>query len=712
MPVRKTRGLLRPPGLLDIFAFFLFLVFLCPGTSFAARSPDLVSGGMTGGEGLEGDAARLSHPALAPEGTSRTSPEAVILESGRSFVMVDLGGAKPVRALLLQADHNDSYVVEGSRDGVSWRTLWVVPAVYTGSGFYDMGLRTRTTRLPYPVEVRFLRLRPGSPGDTGGPVFSVSRFRALSSVPGDWPPEPDFSIPGARLPLFPSIGIRTAKLLMSFLAGIALMLITWSAAIGLRDGTPSGQRVRRVALGAMLVLSCLAWPNFLNFHYKSFFHLHEFYHYYVGAKYTEELRYHGLYECTAVAEVEEGRAREVSARTMRDLRTNTLVSTRGIIAEPGRCRSRFTGERWEEFKHDVRWFRERFASEERWERTQTDHGFNATPAWMVLGTPLAKLLPPSDGYLAVLSLLDMLLLAVVVAVTVRSFGLEAAVAFACFFSLSSLTSYLYNGGAFLRYDWFFSLAAGFWALRAGRERFAGFAFGYAALLRVFPGVVLAGLALRALVEMVSERSMAPLRRYRGIAVGALLSVLLLIPLSLVVTGRAGVWGEFVDNSRKHVRSESVNYIGFPYFVEQALDAPAGIVPDAKRDRSAPAREFRRHLQRSSTLLGVPAGLLMLALFGFVVRRQALWVGAVLSLALVPYLTVLSHYYFVFLAFFALLWRVRPPVAVLLCLLAWASWFPRILFESYSVKYTTLSGMVLLVPVIALLLVGLGKRSSP
>src|SRR6185369_15389521 len=112
--------------------------------------------------------------------------------------------------------------------------------------------------------------------------------------------------------------------------------------------------------------------------FHGFVHTSDFYHYYIGAKYFPELGYTRLYACSAEAEIADGRVEEVRGRQMRDLETNALVPAAEIAAHPDACPSRFSPERWENFRHDVRYFREAMGPP-LWLSSQLDHGFNATP---------------------------------------------------------------------------------------------------------------------------------------------------------------------------------------------------------------------------------------------------------------------------------------------------------------------------------------------
>ena len=99
------------------------------------------------------------------------------------------------------------------------------------------------------------------------------------------------------------------------------------------------------------------------------------------------------------------------------------------------------------------------------------------------------------------------------------------------------------------------------ALRLGRPATAGFTLGYAALLRVFPAVAIVGFALKVFAQVVSERSLAPLRRHVRFAAGMGAAGLLFLVGSSVMVGRAAIWEEFVNNSRKHLATESANLVG-------------------------------------------------------------------------------------------------------------------------------------------------------
>ena len=79
-----------------------------------------------------------------------------------------------------------------------------------------------------------------------------------------------------------------------------------------------------------------------------------------------------------------------------------------------------------------------------------------------------------------------------VAVIGWAFGVRplavALLVFATFFP----SRFFWTGGAFLRWDWLFYTVAAVACLKKGRPWLGGMALGYAAMLRVFPGLLAAG----------------------------------------------------------------------------------------------------------------------------------------------------------------------------------------------------------------------------
>jgi hypothetical protein len=582
----------------------------------------------------------------------------VTLEGVHSALVVDLGDARPVGALLLQAGAADVYFVEAATSPSRWQVVWRVPPLPVGDG-----QRTRMTRLPRPVLARWLRVRP-----TTFRSPAVAEIQAFAAEPRVWPAL-DLSRPDSRLPLWPRLTRERVGELYGILA-TALMLAAGWHALSLRLGRPGPALLRRCVLVAVAATSLLAWPNFFNFHYYQVVHVWEVFHYYMGAKYLPELGYTRLYTCAAAVDAEDGI--DLHTRLMRDLRDNRIVPAEVELQRSGECHARFSPQRWSAFQHDARFFRDAMGPEG-WTGARNDHGFNGTPAWALLGGLLASLAPASWPQIIALTLLDGALLLGMLLVIDRGFGLEAACIAAGYWGLNALSPFGWTGGAFLRNDWLFWLLAGVAALRLRRPAVAGFALAYSTLLRIFPVCVLAGLGLKLLGDALEERSLRPLWRQGRLAAGATLAAVLFVGGPALVTGRASIWTEFAENSAKHLATETVNLVGLPTFLAYQPETRLELMTDPllldpyaawKEGLSAAGRD-NRLVEWLAT--GAFALLLLLAS-----RQNPDWVAAVLGLGLMPVMLTLSSYYYSGFMAFATLWSVHPAFGFVLASFAWAT----------------------------------------
>ena len=207
------------------------------------------------------------------------------------------------------------------------------------------------------------------------------------------------------------------------------------------------------------------------------FHFHEFFHYYIAAKYFQELGYESLYDCTAYADneiaTEENRPPRINGY-VRDL-SDVLVD-KTYDAALAHCRddrrSHFSDARWVSFKDDLRELHH-LVPDDWWNGVVYDAGFNPPPSWVVLGAGVANAIPIRIGrlptYLFSTSLDTLLLIACFFAIR-RAFGSTTAVLIALYFGVSFISSYGWNGGAYLRFTWVSSVVFALCALK--RERWA------------------------------------------------------------------------------------------------------------------------------------------------------------------------------------------------------------------------------------------------
>jgi hypothetical protein len=241
--------------------------------------------------------------------------------------------------------------------------------------------------------------------------------------------------------------LKRLTLVLSLAAMAVVLLRYYGGAFAL------SARQYTAALAGLAAASLTVYLNFFSFHGQhTWVHLHDVAHYYLGAKYFDELGYEHLYTAMLRAEGEltPGRFSTLEAR---DLSTNELVPIRELLLRSDEVKAGFTPERWEEWKRDVALFRDALGPQ--FKSLYADHGFNPTPLWPVMGGTLARLVPAgSRTGVLLLSLLDPLLLAAAFAAVAWAFGRPAALLGIIHFCLVYGASFGWTGGAFLRYVWF------------------------------------------------------------------------------------------------------------------------------------------------------------------------------------------------------------------------------------------------------------------
>jgi hypothetical protein len=317
-----------------------------------------------------------------------------------------------------------------------------------------------------------------------------------------------------------------------------------------------------------------SWWNLGHFHFDHYIHIWEHYHYYVGAKYGPELRFARLYECTAAADLADGMHTRVKKRPMRDLgTTNELSTTDAIVADPTRCTKHFTPERWEEFRKDIRFFRSRF-SRERWDESQSDHGYNGTPVWGILGRLIADYGELTWEKIERIAYIDSALLVLMWLGVWWAFGWQATCVALLYWGFNFPARFYWNGGSMLRYDWLFWMVIGICFLKKKWNVAAGMALTYATLLRVFPGFVVAALILKALARIVRLRRLVVSRSHLRFAIGCVIALAVLIPTSSWSTNGLDAWVEFAQNSKKHLATALTNNMGLKTVMGYDFDTRA------------------------------------------------------------------------------------------------------------------------------------------
>ncbi|MGE0641395.1 MAG: discoidin domain-containing protein [Thermoanaerobaculia bacterium] len=640
------------------------------------------------GTALAGDPEWIRDGRVASEGGRWDSPLAVRFVAPNAALTLDLGDATAIGSALLQADADDAYLLEGSLDGTEFHLLATAPSL-TGVA----GLRTRAVALPGDA-VRYVRLRP-----TGGDGrASATELLLFPGPPGSWVLEletveemPQSERPGPA-PGWNDRSSRWWELLLALLAAALLALPERGADPAATLPRRRGGRLPWIAACGLAVLT---YFNFGFFHFTNYIHNWDTFHYYLGAKYFPELGYDGLYDCVTVADsraADPETRRRAAERTVRDLRTNELVPGERILEHPERCLDRFHGDRFASFSADLAWFRGR-DSRDRWDEYTADHGFNATPVWMIAGTTLANLAPATDRSITLLTGLDLLYFVALVGVLIRGFGLRTATVALLVLATALPSRFYWTGGSFLRWDWLFFLAASLALAYRRRPLASGLCLGYAALLRLFPILLAVGpLALLVGVGWRAFRRSGPVGRGAAIAreltrgegrspfrflVGMALFAAVALPLSVLATGNGSpergvtAWRQFLANTSKHSHTPLTNNMGLMTALTFRSDEIGRVLHDENatepwerwKDARLAARAEQRPLQ-----LGLAAVALLAVAVG-TWRRRELWISLALAAAWIPFVLEMTSYYFAFLLAPALLWRERRAVAPLLLALS-------------------------------------------
>jgi len=236
--------------------------------------------------------------------------------------------------------------------------------------------------------------------------------------------------------------------------------------------------------------------------------------------------------------------------------------------------------------------------------------------------------------------------------------------------------FFWTGGAFLRWDWLFYTVASVACLRKGRPWLGGMALGYAAMLRVFPGLLAAGPAAAVIALALRHGPRAAWRRpevraHLRFLAGAALASALLILASLGAAGGPGAYSAFVANTRKHQATPLTNHMGLrtvvdyrPSEVGRLLIAENGADPWLrwKQARLAAWKQAR-------PLAALLAAAALFLLGRAAIRRPEPWIAAALGTLWIAFAVELTSYYYAFILVPALLWTEKRAAGIALLVLA-------------------------------------------
>jgi len=296
-------------------------------------------------------------------------------------------------------------------------------------------------------------------------------------------------------------GRPTSELIRIFLAlgGVGLVIAWFQLKAPLR----------RTLLIALLVVSGLNFarmgPTLLLKQVDSY----DLIHYYLNAKYFDELGYYDLYSAALLVDhenkpydprIEFFRAQDNERGYRYPVKLDEGIA-RGRVVRA----EKFTPERWRQFEHDFLYIqRDMQLGRGLWKELLGDRGFNGTPVWLLIGKPLAHLVPVEG--VKVLCFIDVSLLILALFFVQRAYGTTTSLFALLFFFLTYSLRWPVPSHAFLRYDWIASLIIAMSLIKLGRHKWAGVLTAYASLVRLFPIVWMFGPFARGVTALVWPRN--------------------------------------------------------------------------------------------------------------------------------------------------------------------------------------------------------------
>lgn len=435
-----------------------------------------------------------------------------------------------------------------------------------------------------------------------------------------------------------------------------------------RNARGAGPTTHTTGTKVMVVLAVLfSFAVFHSFgHPRSgtFVHYGEMFHYYLGPKYFEELGHYDLYNAVIAADAEQdGALAEMPFYT--NLTTYQNASRETALKEASRVKKRFSQERWSAFKNDLSFFKEEASKPGRPKLFfyLMDHGYNASPvSTFVLGM-LTSVVPVTQ--LALLALLDVVLVAAMIVLVFRTFGLAMGALFSVYFFVNILNDHGYISGGLLRYDWLFCVVAAVCLLEKGRHASAAVFLTAAAMLKVFPAVLVYGIAVTILQRVKTTRALDRGSKRFIVAAGATALVLFLLPAASLGSVLQP-WQEFAAKTALHDRGVYVNHLGWrgillfepshlslERFVETYRQGASDDIVRNWQD----AKEYE--LEELRPVVAVCTLFVLACLTAIIWKRKPRESESILyPLPLIYVASYPSHYYYAFLALFVLLFFRR------------------------------------------------------
>jgi len=433
---------------------------------------------------------------------------------------------------------------------------------------------------------------------------------------------------------------------------------------------------RGLAKQFLIALTLLASANYARWGFESTFQRLDSYdllHYYLNSKYFDELGYYDLYPAAILADKEnDGFFQPVGDRYMaQNAEGHQIAPIEHALAHGKIVRDRFAPERWEQFEHDLLFFQREVrpgfpGNAALWREMIQDHGFNGTPAWMVLAEPIAQRVPVEN--IKALAFIDLVLLGAGVAMVVWAYGPITAWWVVFWLAISYSMRWPYVPWVFLRYDWVFALLATMALLKKRQHLLAGLFAGWAGTLRFFPALWMWGPFAKGVAGLAAKKVNKPLLVLAG---GFLISAAVFEAAGAMRVGPDNVVVHF-ENMMDHNKPEQLSSrrIGLALAMTHPLsEKPPKLLSKERRHAIERQKPYRYAI-----------GILIMVVMGAGMRR--LRDDEAYGFGFIPFflLTTASYYYYTARVTMALLHaadlsktRNRVGLAMLMGMEAFSNW---------------------------------------
>lgn len=484
---------------------------------------------------------RLADGARATPGDNWDTGLTSTFSNPNGLIEYDLGDIKSIRAIYVQGDNNDEYIFSASVDGKEYKEIWIAPPDSTS------GMQARSTN-SVDTSARYIRITarggdhyysigevqvfsdPGGLGSSsllaeaqGLPTPESIRGKAILLVFAfavwlflNWRYSPtSWTMVTALLPAYIAFTLyrESADIWPVQMREVAIMRAVSAALAGIailrelvfKRAYPAIRWTVTTTLALAAALSFLSFfnlgaPQFRDHKANQplFVHNFDMRVYYPVAKYFKELRYNGLYQASVAAYVYDDPNVSIDSLDrveLRDLRNHRITRVEQVKQQIMDIPKRFSPERWEAFKTDMRYFRQTMGVGD-YLGSMKDHGGNATPVWTAIAHIIFAGTTASNATLTLGALLDPIMLIIAFIAIWRTFGVRTSLMSVVIFGANDFYMFGSNwAGATLRHDWMVYLALGLCALKVKRWYAGGALLAMSAAIRAFPAFAMVGVGL-------------------------------------------------------------------------------------------------------------------------------------------------------------------------------------------------------------------------